>query len=140
MDETVEYAVLHGVQHWIVFGDPDGWWPIYTPSRSSQSTPASQAGCRYQPASLAGDSQGNEPRCPHALIARAVLVESTHEAIGRPNPQLAARIVFDIANPLSRSSVNDRQPKLPIPHADNLCFHSSFSGQSIPSVGANEHR
>jgi hypothetical protein len=30
MDETVEYAVLHGVQRWMVFGDPEGWWPIYT--------------------------------------------------------------------------------------------------------------
>jgi hypothetical protein len=30
MDETVEYALLHGVQRWMVFGDPDGWWPIYT--------------------------------------------------------------------------------------------------------------
>lgn len=30
MDETVEYAELHGVQRWMVFGDPEGWWPIYT--------------------------------------------------------------------------------------------------------------
>ena len=30
MDETIEYATLHGVQRWMVFGDPDGWWPIYT--------------------------------------------------------------------------------------------------------------
>jgi hypothetical protein len=30
MEETVEYAVLHGVQRWMIFGDPEGWWPIYT--------------------------------------------------------------------------------------------------------------
>ena len=28
--ETVEYAHLHDVQRWMVFGDPDGWWPLYT--------------------------------------------------------------------------------------------------------------
>ncbi len=29
-DETVEYAQLHGVTRWMVYGDPDGWWPLYT--------------------------------------------------------------------------------------------------------------
>ncbi len=28
--ETVEYARLHGIGRWMVFGDPEGWWPIYT--------------------------------------------------------------------------------------------------------------
>ena len=28
--ETVEYARLHDIERWIVFGDPDGWWPLYT--------------------------------------------------------------------------------------------------------------
>ncbi len=30
MDETVEYARMHDVQRWMVFGDPEGWWPLYT--------------------------------------------------------------------------------------------------------------
>jgi hypothetical protein len=29
-DETIEYARLHDIERWIVFGDPDGWWPLYT--------------------------------------------------------------------------------------------------------------
>ena len=29
-EETVEYAKLHAVERWMVFGDPEGWWPIYT--------------------------------------------------------------------------------------------------------------
>jgi hypothetical protein len=29
-DETVAYARLHDVHHWMVFGDPEGWWPLYT--------------------------------------------------------------------------------------------------------------
>jgi hypothetical protein len=29
-DETLEYALLHNVRRWMVFGDPDGWWPLYT--------------------------------------------------------------------------------------------------------------
>jgi hypothetical protein len=29
-EETVEYARLHAVERWMVFGDPEGWWPIYT--------------------------------------------------------------------------------------------------------------
>jgi len=29
-DETVEYARMHGIGRWMVFGDSEGWWPIYT--------------------------------------------------------------------------------------------------------------
>ena len=29
-EETVEYARLHGIEQWMVFGDPDGWWPVFT--------------------------------------------------------------------------------------------------------------
>jgi hypothetical protein len=29
-EETIEYARLHDVVRWIVLGDPDGWWPLYT--------------------------------------------------------------------------------------------------------------
>jgi hypothetical protein len=29
-EETVEYARLHDVQRWMVYGDPEGWWPLYT--------------------------------------------------------------------------------------------------------------
>jgi hypothetical protein len=29
-DETREYARLHAIEHWMVYGDPEGWWPIYT--------------------------------------------------------------------------------------------------------------
>jgi hypothetical protein len=29
-DETIEYARLHDIERWMVFGDPEGWWPLYT--------------------------------------------------------------------------------------------------------------
>ena len=29
-DETIEYARLHDIGRWMVFGDPEGWWPLYT--------------------------------------------------------------------------------------------------------------
>jgi hypothetical protein len=29
-EETVEYARIHGIQRWMVYGDREGWWPIYT--------------------------------------------------------------------------------------------------------------
>ena len=30
LEETVQYAQLHGVQRWMVTGREDGWWPVYT--------------------------------------------------------------------------------------------------------------
>lgn len=29
-EETLEFAQLHGIQRWMIYGDRDGWWPIYT--------------------------------------------------------------------------------------------------------------
>jgi hypothetical protein len=29
-EETIEYSRLHNIVRWIVFGEPDGWWPLYT--------------------------------------------------------------------------------------------------------------
>ena len=29
-DETLEYAQLHGIARWMVYGRADGWWPVYT--------------------------------------------------------------------------------------------------------------
>jgi hypothetical protein len=29
-EETIEYVQLHDVQRWMVYGDPVGWWPLYT--------------------------------------------------------------------------------------------------------------
>ena len=29
-EETIEYARMHDITRWMVFGDPDGWWPLYT--------------------------------------------------------------------------------------------------------------
>jgi hypothetical protein len=29
-EETIEYARMHDIMRWMVFGDPDGWWPLYT--------------------------------------------------------------------------------------------------------------
>ena len=29
-EETVAYAQVHEVQRWMVYGDPQGWWPLYT--------------------------------------------------------------------------------------------------------------
>jgi hypothetical protein len=30
LQETVEYARLHDIVRWMVYGDPEGWWPLYT--------------------------------------------------------------------------------------------------------------
>jgi hypothetical protein len=29
-EETMEYARLHGIRRWMVYGDPEGWWPYFT--------------------------------------------------------------------------------------------------------------
>ena len=29
-EATLAYARLHGVGRWMVYGDPEGLWPIYT--------------------------------------------------------------------------------------------------------------
>jgi len=29
-EETVEYAKLHAIARWMVYGDAEGWWPLYT--------------------------------------------------------------------------------------------------------------
>ncbi len=29
-EEILEYARLHDIQRWMVYGDREGWWPIYT--------------------------------------------------------------------------------------------------------------
>ena len=29
-EETVEYARIHDIKRWMVYGDREGWWPIYT--------------------------------------------------------------------------------------------------------------
>ncbi|MBV8714909.1 MAG: hypothetical protein JO020_26435 [Chloroflexi bacterium] len=31
-EETLEYARIHGIQRWMVYGDREGWWPMYTQS------------------------------------------------------------------------------------------------------------
>jgi hypothetical protein len=38
-DETIEYARLHDIVRWIVFGDPDGWWPLYTQAGPANPAP-----------------------------------------------------------------------------------------------------
>jgi hypothetical protein len=30
IDETLEYAQLHNINRWMIYGDPEGWWPFYT--------------------------------------------------------------------------------------------------------------
>jgi len=39
-DETLEYARLHGIGRWMVFGDPEGWWPLYTQAGPVSPPPA----------------------------------------------------------------------------------------------------
>ena len=29
-EETLEYARLHDIKRWMVYGDAEGWWPLYT--------------------------------------------------------------------------------------------------------------
>jgi hypothetical protein len=42
-DETVDYARLHNVQRWMVYGDPQGWWPIYTQAGPLNPSPEPKA-------------------------------------------------------------------------------------------------
>src|SRR5919206_603575 len=35
-EETLEYARIHGIQRWKVYGDREGWWPIYRLQRQQQ--------------------------------------------------------------------------------------------------------
>jgi hypothetical protein len=37
-DETVEYARMHGIGRWMVFGDPEGWCR-FTPRRARSARP-----------------------------------------------------------------------------------------------------
>jgi hypothetical protein len=30
-EETLEFAALHDIHRWMVYGDREGWWPLYTP-------------------------------------------------------------------------------------------------------------
>jgi hypothetical protein len=41
-DETIEYARMHGIARWMVFGDPDGWWPLYTQAGRVNPPPESK--------------------------------------------------------------------------------------------------
>jgi len=38
-EETVEYARLHDISQWLVFGDPDGWWPLFTQQGAASERP-----------------------------------------------------------------------------------------------------
>ena len=38
-EETLEYARLHGIEQWMVFGDPDGWWPVFTQGGAARTRP-----------------------------------------------------------------------------------------------------
>lgn len=38
-EETVEYATLHGIQQWMVYGDREGWWPLYRQSGPVHAAP-----------------------------------------------------------------------------------------------------
>jgi hypothetical protein len=38
--EAVEYARLHAIERWMVFGDPEGWWPVYTQAGPVNPAPA----------------------------------------------------------------------------------------------------
>jgi hypothetical protein len=41
-EETLEYARLHDVRSWMVFGDPEGWWPLYTQDGPVHAAPESK--------------------------------------------------------------------------------------------------
>ncbi len=43
-EETVEYAKLHAIGRWMVYGDADGWWPLYT--QEGSVNPASEPKAR----------------------------------------------------------------------------------------------
>ena len=38
-EETLEYARMHDIQRWMVYGDREGWWPIYTQAGPSSPPP-----------------------------------------------------------------------------------------------------
>jgi hypothetical protein len=47
-EETIEYARIHDIVRWIVFGDPEGWWPLYTQA-GPVNLPQSQNGGSTSP-------------------------------------------------------------------------------------------
>ncbi len=42
-EETVEYAKLHAIVRWMVYGDPEGWWPLYTQEGPVNPAPVPKA-------------------------------------------------------------------------------------------------
>ena len=46
-EETLEYARMHGIQRWMVYGDREGWWPIYTQDGPGQPAAAAQGARRH---------------------------------------------------------------------------------------------
>ena len=46
-EETLEYARIHDIQRWMVYGDREGWWPIYTQRGPGQSAAATQGARRH---------------------------------------------------------------------------------------------
>jgi hypothetical protein len=61
-EETLEYARLHNIGHWLVFGDPDGLWPLFTRKvlkvcgqrRSGATSPCVRTGLAEQARYLPG--------------------------------------------------------------------------------------
>ncbi len=44
--ETVEYAKLHAIGRWMVYGDAEGWWPLYT--QEGPVNPAPDPLCQHE--------------------------------------------------------------------------------------------
>ncbi len=42
-EETIEYAHMHDITRWMVFGDPEGWWPLYTQAGPVNPAPEPKA-------------------------------------------------------------------------------------------------
>jgi hypothetical protein len=42
-EDTIEYAQMHDITQWMVFGDPEGWWPLYTQAGPVNPAPEPKA-------------------------------------------------------------------------------------------------
>jgi hypothetical protein len=90
-EETLEYARLHSISQWLVFGDPDGWWPLFTRTVLQVcGQRRSGAKSRYVRTGLAEQSRLFSPGNGDRQHGKGVLVRQEHPL--RMKKKIALRI------------------------------------------------
>ena len=109
-EETVEYAQLHDVQRWMVYGDPEGWWPLYTQDGPVNPPPEAQGPRRHQPAPL----NWSAPCAPKGMLDGSLLRRETPTRRWR-GPGLA---LLHVSGASARSTVTATDNGMPFGHRD----------------------